>query len=132
MPNIKRTDKVSNERVYQLTGQAPLVKQIQQRQLRFIGHCLRRDPKELVNQYALYTPKETHGKRRRGRPKMSYADYLARLINNTTPPTVQEIIMQEIWHRIDKNGPRLLSPAGQYVLQPINDDDDDKSINRYI
>jgi hypothetical protein len=91
MLNIKRTDKVSNESVYQLTGQVPLVRQIQQRQLRFIGHCLRREPKELVNQYALYTPKETHGKRKRGRPKMSYADYLAKLINNVTPPTVQEI-----------------------------------------
>ena len=60
MLNINWSDRVSNERLYELTGQRPLSEIIQQRQLRFIGHSLRRNPTEPINQYALYTPKENH------------------------------------------------------------------------
>ena len=104
MLGIHWTDKVSNERLYQMTDQRPLSEIIQQRQLRFIGHILRREPTELVNQYALYTPKENHGKRGRGRPATSYAKYFARLINNTVPPTESEIralaANRERWRKI--------------------------------
>ncbi|CAF2560732.1 unnamed protein product [Rotaria sp. Silwood2] len=41
--------------------------------------------------YALYTPKPGHGKRKRGQPRLNYVDYVARLINNDEPPTVDEI-----------------------------------------
>ena len=91
MLGIKRTNRVSNNQIYEITGQAPLVQLIKQRQLRFIGHCLRKPPTELVNQYALYTPKANHGHRGRGRPKMTYLNYIAGLINNEVLPTEQEI-----------------------------------------
>ena len=74
--------------------QEPLVQTIQRRQLRFIGHCLRRKPNELTNMYAPYapyTPKPGHGKRKRGRPRLQYVDYVARLINNDEPPSIDEI-----------------------------------------
>ena len=71
--------------------QEPLVQTIQRRQLRFIGHCLRRKSNEFTNMYALYTPKPGHGKRKRGRPRLKYVDYVARLINNDNPPTIEEI-----------------------------------------
>ena len=90
MLNIHWSDRVSYERLYELTGQRPLSEIIQQRQLRFIGHSLRRNPTELINQYALYTPKENHGKRGRRAPKiilLEDAKYFARLINHQVPPS---------------------------------------------
>ena len=49
-------DKISNETLYKNTKQESIVQTIQRRQLRFIGHCLRRDKEEFTYQYALYTP----------------------------------------------------------------------------
>lgn len=37
---IKWTDQVSNDRIYQITGQYLIVQKIQQKQLRFMGHSL--------------------------------------------------------------------------------------------
>jgi hypothetical protein len=91
MLNIKRLDKISNTTIYERVKQEPLTHTIQRRQLRYIGHCLRRTTNEFVNMYALYTPKNGHGKRRRGRPRLTYAEYVAKLINNDEPPTSDEI-----------------------------------------
>ena len=71
--------------------QGPLVQTIQRRQLRFIGHCLRRNSNEITNMYALYTPKPGHGKHKRGRPRLKYVDYVTRLIHNDNPPTIEKI-----------------------------------------
>ena len=49
MQNIKWQDKISDETLYKNTKQEPIVQTIQRRQLRFIGHCLRRDKKEFKN-----------------------------------------------------------------------------------
>ncbi len=43
MLGIKRIDKVSNEIVYKMVGRNSLTFQVQERQLRFVGHCLRRN-----------------------------------------------------------------------------------------
>ncbi|CAF2527054.1 unnamed protein product [Rotaria sp. Silwood2] len=59
---VKWADKVGLQ-----VNQEPLVQTIQRRHLRFIGHCLRRNPTEFTNMYTLYTPKPGHGKRKRGR-----------------------------------------------------------------
>jgi hypothetical protein len=91
MLGIKRLDKISNSTIYETVKQEPLVQTLQRRQLRFIGHCLRRNSNEFTNIYALYTPKPGHGKRKRGRPRLNYPDYVARLINNDEPPTIDEI-----------------------------------------
>ena len=64
MQNIKWQDKISNETLNKNTKQEPIVQTIQRRQLRFIGHCLRRDKEEFTYQYALYTPQPRHGKRK--------------------------------------------------------------------
>lgn len=60
MLNIKRLDKVSNAVIYQTIGIDPLDLQIQRRQLRYIGHCLRKPEFELTNKYVLYQPIERH------------------------------------------------------------------------
>jgi hypothetical protein len=104
MLHIKRLDKISNNTIYEKAKQEPLVQAVQRRQLRFIGHCLRRNPNEFINTYALYTPKSGHGKRKRGRPRLNYPDYVARLINNDEPPTIDEIRKtaadRKGWHKI--------------------------------
>ena len=76
--DIKREDHVSNEEVYRITGLRPLYTTIIDRQLRFLGHSLRRPKDDPVSQYALYTPH--HGKTSRGRPNMQYVKYISHLL----------------------------------------------------
>ena len=66
MFGIDRNQHVTNEAVLQQTGESPLSDHVKERQLRFLGHCLRRHPNDLIAQHALYTPK--HGRQSRGRP----------------------------------------------------------------
>ncbi len=97
MLNIKRLDRVTNSEIYRqiknATGKEiePLTLQIQRRQLRYVGHCLRKAENELINKYALYTPLPSHGTRGRGNPRMTYAEYIGRLILNDVLPSAGEI-----------------------------------------
>ena len=104
MLKIKRVDKISNDVLYKRVKQEPLCNQIQKRQLRFVGHSLRKPTTELINQYVLYEPPERYGKRKPGRPKLSYIKYISRLVNNDVPPTVNEIrdaaANRENWKKI--------------------------------
>ena len=59
---IQRLDRVSNDRVYEMTKTRPLIEQVQTRQLKFLGHILRKSEDEPANLYDLYFP--THGRRR--------------------------------------------------------------------
>ena len=52
----------SNEEVLKRVKQDLPIQLIQQRQLHFLGHILRKPGNELVNRYALFHPK--HGKRK--------------------------------------------------------------------
>lgn len=91
MLGIKKLDKISNEAVYSKVSRNQLALQVQQRQLRFVGHSLRRPENHQINQYVLYAPNERHGARRRGRPRTLYHTYIGKLINSDTPPTVDEM-----------------------------------------
>ncbi len=53
-----------------MTRQRPIRETIRERQLKFIGHCLRMKQDELVNINALY--KAEIGNNRRGAPLMTY------------------------------------------------------------
>ena len=66
-----------------------LVQLIQQRQLRFLGHISRKPEDELAKKYALYHPR--HGKRKIGRPKTLFHQYIARVMCQDNPPTPEEI-----------------------------------------
>ena len=78
--------------IHEMVGiQEPLVLKVQRKQLRFIGHSLRKAESELINKYALYTPEPSHGNRGRGKPQMLYPNYIAKLINSEIPPTIDEI-----------------------------------------
>jgi sorting nexin-29 len=91
MLNIKRLDKISNQKVYEIVKRNQLALQVQQRQLRFVGHCLRRDTNDPINKYVLWAPNERHGSRGRGKPRTLYHQYIGKLINNDTPPTADEM-----------------------------------------
>ena len=92
MLNVKRLDKVSNNKILESVGiKHPLNLTVQRRQLKFVGHSLRRAEDELINEYVLYTPEPYHGQRGAGRPPLLYPDYIAILINIDTPPTIKEI-----------------------------------------
>ena len=76
---IKRMDFISNEEVLKRVEQNLLIHLIQQRQLHFLGHILRKPGNELVNRYALFHPK--HGKRKPGRPRLMFHQYIASVIS---------------------------------------------------
>ena len=92
MLNIKRSDRISNQEIYNKIGLDPLTTIIQRRQLSYVGHCLRKDRnKELISQYVLYQPRPSHGHQKPGKPTLTYPDYIGKLINKDIPPSVEEI-----------------------------------------
>ena len=80
MLNIKRIDHVLNTTVYFMTNTVPLIHLVRHRQLKFLGHILRMSKEEPARRYALYIP--TIGKRRPGRPRTSYLNYVQRLLGD--------------------------------------------------
>ena len=72
--NMKRIDRVSNAKIYDLTQTAPLVENVRTRQLRFLGHVLRMPDDEPCKEYALYIP--PHGKRKPGRQRTLFLRYI--------------------------------------------------------
>ena len=89
MLGIKRIDKISNKEIYEKVQIDPLVTQVQKRQLRYVGHCIRKPKEELIHQYVLYEP--GHGKRSKGKPKESYCHYIGTLIGGKEPWSAKQI-----------------------------------------
>jgi hypothetical protein len=118
MLHVKRTDKMTNEKIYEITKQLPLAQYVHQRQLSFIGHCLRRATSEPINMYALYTPQPSHGHRKQGYMAPSYADYIGRLLTSGAPPTASEIRTaaadRETWRALTRSTPIVVDckPSG--------------------
>ena len=81
MLNIKRIDRVSNAKIYDLTQTAPLVENVRTRQLRFLGHVLRMPDDDPCKEYALYIP--PHGKRKPGRQRTLFLRYIQHLLGDT-------------------------------------------------
>jgi hypothetical protein len=93
MLDIKRIQKVSNVHLNEQIGTEPLIYTVHKRQLRWIGHALRRDAFEPSRIFALYEPAKSHGKINPGRPLPSYRLYIASLL--TSKPrdlTVKQIV----------------------------------------
>ena len=66
MLGVKRLDFIRNEDLLRQVKQKPLILEIHRRQLKFLGHILRKPTDEPINKYAFYLPR--HGKRKPGRP----------------------------------------------------------------
>ena len=82
MLGIRSLDKVRNDHVYNSVGEQPLLVSVQQRQLRWVGHALRRDDMEPARIFALYEPGERLGKAAPGAPPTSYKHYIASLLTS--------------------------------------------------
>ena len=68
MLGIRQSDvHMRNEELYKKCAQRPIRELVRERQLKFIGHCLRMDKEEYTNIYALY--KSEVGRNPVGRPK---------------------------------------------------------------
>ncbi len=83
---IKQEDHVTNEDVYKRAKARQISTVIKERQLRFLGHSIRRPRDDIICQLALYHP--LHGKRGRGRPQKLFPSYIADLLTtaiNITP-----------------------------------------------
>ena len=93
MLDIKRLDKVTNAAVLEKVEQRPLTITVQQRQMRWLGHTLRRDPVEPARIFALYEPASTHGRIPAGRPPEPYKEYVAKLFTSAHKDlTVKQIV----------------------------------------
>ena len=77
MLGIKWSDKVTNEVVLSRVHRLPLSCTVVTRQLRCLGHNLRKGPQNMPRLYALYVP--AHGRRKRGRPRLLYNKYVERI-----------------------------------------------------
>ena len=88
---------------------------VRHRQLKFLGHILRMSKEEPARRYALYIP--TIGKRRPGRPRTSYLNYVQRLLgDNEGAMQEQQIAAFADDHRAWRN---LVVACSQ----PMDDDD---------
>ena len=81
MLNIKRSDRVSNATLYDLTRPVSLVENARTRQLRLLGHVPRMPDDEPCKEYALYIP--SHGKRKPGRQRTLFLSYIQHLLGDT-------------------------------------------------
>ena len=119
---------MTNDKLYQSTGQRPISKEIERRQLKFTGHCLRMEPDEPVNTYVLYESKRpSAGRRRKGRPTLTYLAQIANYINVQKDENAAKVISKcacdrkgwnELIAGIYTPAPRLIrdAPASNSVL----------------
>ena len=103
--NISRDDHVRNEYIYKQTNTKPLMQRVTKTQLAFLGHSIRRNKDNLIQQYCLYAP--AHGRRRRGRQKATYQQHTAKMIYGNA--SVEEKVMRDAagdrvaWRKVVKD-----------------------------
>ena len=85
---VGRIGRVLDATVCSMTDAVPLIHLVRHRQLKFLGHILRMSKEEPARRYALYIP--TIGKRKPGRPRTSYLNYVQRLLGDNEG-TMQEL-----------------------------------------
>ena len=77
MLGIKQSrDHVTNQSLYQLTGQVPLRETIRERQLKFTGHCIRMPKDEPANRFVIYESR-IKSSLRPGAPRTTYLNQIS-------------------------------------------------------
>lgn len=71
---------ISNAELLARVRQPHLVVAVRRRQLRWLGHVLRRGENEPARIFALYQPEEGHGTAKQGKPKTTWCQYIARIL----------------------------------------------------
>ena len=74
MLNVKRTDRIRNKDLLATINEASLMSTVIERQLRWLGHALRKGDSQLIGQLALYCSE--HGRRKRDRPRTTHQKYI--------------------------------------------------------
>ncbi len=93
---IRRIGRITNEVVYSRSQQSALINTVRQRQLGYLGHVLRiADKEKPAKKFALYEPKENHGSRKRGPPKLRFRPYIAGLMPYEEPTTEQIVALTQ-------------------------------------
>ena len=69
-------DHVTNQSLYQLTGQVPLRQTICERQLKFTGHCIRMPTDEPANRFVIYESR-IKSSLRPGAPRTTYLNHIS-------------------------------------------------------
>ena len=97
----------------------PLIHLVRHHQLKFLGHILRMSKEEPARRYALYIP--TIGKRRPGRPRTSYLNYVQDCLEimkeqckNSSLPLLLMIVDSSCMEK----------PSSRLPPQPMDDDDE--------
>ena len=98
MLNIKRLEKVSNDRIYDHISTSPLLSTVILRQLKFFSHILRMEKDEPANIYALHDP--SHRKRSPGRPRRSFLGQIQEWINPNKDKERVSKRLKKTWLRI--------------------------------
>ena len=80
---------VTNQEVLRRVKTQELIFHVQKRQLEKTGHRLRKPEGSFANRYAIYEP--SHGHRTPGRPRKTYRDQIATIINANNKPSETEI-----------------------------------------
>ena len=100
---MSRVKLVRNEEIYDSKETVPLSQSVKARQIRFLGHCLRRHQEDLISTYALNNP--AYGKPRPGGRKVLFNENAAKLINPEYLPFPHEIREmaqdREAWKRME-------------------------------
>ena len=98
MLNIRRTDRIRYEIILQTVNQQPLYDSVKARQLRRLGHVLRKQNDDLPRKYILYHPEQ--GRRKRGRPRLLYHKYIEKLTGRTCSQLVNMAQDRDEWRSL--------------------------------
>ena len=85
MLGIRRTDRIRNATVLASVNRGPFIDTVIRRQLRTLGHWIRRGQDTLVGRLALFVP--GNGRNRRGRPRLTYTKHVEAI----TGMTIEEL-----------------------------------------
>ena len=77
---VQWSDKITNEELWERTGQQPIEQELRRRRWRWLGHTLRRPRENITRQALSWNPQ---GKRGRGRPKNTWRRELETEIKKT-------------------------------------------------
>lgn len=97
---IRWSEKISNEELWEKTGQSPITNTIKKRKWHWIGHILRRPQSNITRQALDWNPQ---GKRRRGRPTTTWRrtiDAELKACNITWPEAKRAAMNRPRWRAV--------------------------------
>ena len=95
MLGIRRIDRVRNEEVLQRVQRSNLSNLMYKRQLRSLGHWIRKD--DIIRRFASY--KNCYGRNRRGRPRLNNSKYIQTITELSTEELERKALNRQEWRR---------------------------------